>query len=154
MTEAPPSLKRIAGLLTAAGVLPFIALAIATAMLPLPTNATAALWLAAYATAILSFLGGIRWGIAVADPPAQPTPLVLSVLSPLAGFALLPLYVTTFSQSARVFLVYALLFVVQLIWDWRSGAVPAWFKPMRMGATLVAVLSLVGAWAVSFLVAP
>ncbi len=149
MTTTTPELKRTAALLTAGGVLPFIGLVVGMALLDPPTNSTAALWLASYATAILGFLGGIRWGMASVAASGRPVSLILSVLPSLAGFALLPLYITSFSQSPRVFLGFALLFAVQFGWDWISAAVPAWFKPMRLWASLIAISSLVAAWAVA-----
>ncbi|WP_084421159.1 DUF3429 domain-containing protein [Henriciella litoralis] len=147
MTDASPSFRRTALLLSGAGALPFIGLVIAMAILEAPTNSTAGLWLQTYAAVILSFLGGIRWGTAIAAPPSSPLPLAISVLPALAGWAMLPLAIIL-QPGPNWYLGYALAFALQLAWDWRSAAVPAWFKPIRLGVSLVVISSLIGAWAV------
>lgn len=146
MAKPSKSFQRAALVLTAAGALPFLGFAIGTSILSPPTNATAGLWLQTYAAVILSFLGGIRWGIALNDEGAWDGTLALSVLPSLAGWVILPFSIILLPDPAW-YLALAALFLVQLIWDWSSASVPAWFKPMRMGASVAAMGSLVFAWA-------
>ncbi|MEQ9315561.1 MAG: DUF3429 domain-containing protein, partial [Henriciella sp.] len=121
--------------------------AIGTSVLEPPTNATAGLWLQTYAAVILSFLGGIRWGMALKDEGAGGGTLALSVLPSLAGWVILPFSIILMPNPAW-YLALAILFLLQLVWDWSSASVPTWFKPLRMGASVAAIGSLVFAWAV------
>jgi len=147
MTEETSFPRKTVFALTAAGAIPFIALVIAMALLEAPTNSTAALWLQTYAAVILSFLGGIRWGLALGRPGGSTTTFVLSVCPALAGWAILPPAIILV-PSPNWFLAYAGLFALQLIWDLRSPGVPAGFKPLRLGVSLVVIGALAGAWAV------
>ncbi|WP_084398485.1 DUF3429 domain-containing protein [Henriciella aquimarina] len=147
MSAASTSLRRTATGLTLAGALPFIGLAIAMAFLEAPTNATAGFWLQVYAAVILSFLGGIRWGMALAQSQTHPSVLVLSVLPALAGWVIVPAAtLLSASQHAEWYLAFAALFALQLVWDWSSQAVPGWFKPVRLTVSLIVIGSLAGAW--------
>ena len=147
MSEPSLSFRRTAFVLTGAGAIPFIGLVIAMAILEPPTNSTAGLWLQTYSAVILSFLGGIRWGMAVARPPDHPAPLVLSVLPALAGWVILP-FAIILMPGPGWYLGYALLFALQLIWDWSSRSMPAWFRELRLMISLVVIASLAGAWLV------
>lgn len=149
MSDTTPAFRRTANALAAAGALPFISLVLAMALLEPPTNLTASFWLMVYATVILSFLGGIRWGMAVMRPTGSPAPLVLSVLPALAGWVIVP-YAILIQQvpGPEGFLAYALLFALQSGWDGTSDAVPAWFKPVRLVVSLVVIASLLAAWAI------
>ncbi len=79
---APSPLARMLGL---AGLLPFIAGAAAVWLVGeqdrLPTTA-----LLAYAALIASFLGGIHWGLAMRDAPADATQLLWGVSPSLLGW--------------------------------------------------------------------
>ena len=133
-------------LLSGAGVLPFAGLAVAIALLDPPTNATAGLWLQTYSAVILSFLGGIRWGIGLAAQGSTGMTLGLSVLPALLAWVVLP-FAIILQPGPVWFLVYAGLFAVQLGWDWMSDAVPHWFKPVRASVSAIVIASLVFAWA-------
>ena len=146
MSEPTPAFRRSAAILTLAGVLPFIGLVAAMASLDPPTNSTAGLWLQTYTAVILSFLGGIRWGLALARP-GHALPLALSVLPALAAWAMLP-FAIILQTGPHWYLAYALLFGTQLAWDWGSADMPAWFKPLRLAASAIVIASLVAAWAV------
>lgn len=147
MTETTHSPRLTVAVLSAAGTLPFIVLVIAMAMLDAPSNSTAALWLQAYTAVILGFLGGIRWGLAISKPTAAPMPLALSVCPAIAAWVMLPLAIIIM-PNPKWFLGFALVFALQLVWDARSSEVPAWFKPVRFGASVVVFASLVAAWAI------
>ena len=147
MSNPSTSFRRTAFTLSAAGAIPFIGLVVAMASLEAPTNSTAGLWLQTYSAVILSFLGGIRWGMAVATPAASPAPLVFSVLPALAGWAILP-FAIILMPGENWYLGYAGLFALQLIWDWNSRSVPQWFREIRLLISLVVIASLAGAWLV------
>jgi len=143
------SSRRAATILTLAGALPFIGLVAAMAVLDPPTNLTASFWLMVYATVILSFLGGIRWGIAVMTPDAGWTPLAISVLPALAGWVIVPYAILIQQVPSPVwFLGYAALFALHLGWDWLSESVPSWFKTLRMTVSVIVIACLVVAWGV------
>ena len=58
--QAPPAAALALGY---AGLIPFVAGAVATWLLAGEARLQAAFWLAAYAAVIVSFLGGIHWGL-------------------------------------------------------------------------------------------
>ena len=149
MTTESSAFRRAATALTVAGALPFIGLVVGMAVLPPPTNLTASFWLMVYATVILSFLGGIRWGLAIAGSAANASTLGLSVLPALAGWVIVP-YAILVQQApgAEWFAVYALLFAVQACWDRSSDDVPPWFKPVRLTVSGIVIASLLAAWAI------
>lgn len=96
---------------------------------------------AAYGAVILSFLGGIRWGVAVKEfeNNRQSAELAGSVLPSLVGWLSLLL-----SPIIGVSLLIA-GFLVQALWDVLSvekDYLPQWFGKLRMLLTLGAVLSL------------
>ena len=132
--------------LTLAGVLPFVALAVAMLTTDdVIVRAQAALWLVVYAAVILSFLGGVRWGLAMARGQAQPIVFVLSVVGSLAGWALV---ILGFSKgiTAGLLLAAAGLFILHWVWDVLfAEAAPAWFSGVRTLGTLGATLSLIAA---------
>jgi hypothetical protein len=72
-----------------AGLIPFVAAALATLVLGDPAaRELAGRALLGYGAVILSFLGGVHWGLVLRDRPAQPVkPLVAGVLPSLAGWA-------------------------------------------------------------------
>lgn len=146
MSDHDPAFRRTAALLTIAGAIPFAGLAIGVAVLDPPTNATAGLWLQTYSAVILSFLGGIRWGLTLARSDSNSGALALSVLPALAGWMILPMAIILRPDPAW-YLAYAGLFAVQLLWDWSSSSVPSWFKPVRAGVSAIVMASLVFAWA-------
>jgi hypothetical protein len=125
------------------GVLPFAGLAIAAVFDVTPGRGFALGALVIYAAAILSFLGGVTWGLTLApgarSAPRPDTALVVGVTMSLIGFfaALAPV--------GSALLVRAPAFVVMLVYDLRltrGGFAPDWFAPMRVRLTTAAVLSL------------
>lgn len=136
--EALP-LLRWAARLGYAGLLPFVALAVAAWLAPLAYRAPAAHALLAYGATIASFLGAIHWGLAMREPlTPQLGPLVWGVFPSLVAWAalLLPL-----SQGL---ITLALLLGICLAVDWRSY--PAYglgkWLTMRRHLTLVAAVCL------------
>lgn len=123
--------------LALAGVIPFAACAAALHVLDgARLQAEAAQALAAYGAVILSFLGGVRWGAALALPRAGLTPeLVLAVIPSLLGWCALLL-----PGATQPLLALALGFAVFGVLDVREGgrvAWPAWYSRLRLLLTLL-----------------
>ena len=70
------------------GLIPFLAPPLLTAAVPAHGGFLALIALA-YGALILSFLGGARWGLAVANPAPGVGTITVSMLPTLAGLALL-----------------------------------------------------------------
>jgi hypothetical protein len=125
-----------------AGGVPFVLAAFVAAV----AEGEVALWartvLATYGACILSFLGGVHWGLAIV--PLAPDPrwnrLGLAVLPALVGWGALTLLPT---RGGLV--VMAASFALLLAHDQlatRIGQLPAWYLKLRRPLTLVAVASL------------
>jgi len=88
----------------------------------------AMLLLIAYAALILSFLGGARWGLAVARPSPSPLTVSLAMLPTLfaLGLVILP-------ADMRIWQVGGLIggLALQWLWDIRAKGVPAWYPALR-----------------------
>jgi Protein of unknown function (DUF3429) len=85
--------------------------------------------LAAYAAIIISFLGGIRWGLAVAAKAEDVKPYAISVVPSLVAWAALA------APGHWRFVILGLVALalgpldLELV---RSGQAPAWFGRLRM----------------------
>ncbi len=131
-------------LLGVAGLLPFAA---GTALAWIGTGGAAGVGAYAvqtYGAVILSFLGGIVWGVAAAqshrlDREHAAELFAFSVVPPLLGWSAL------FLQGTHGFTLLALAFLGQLLLDKRMGdlsLVPAWWIGLRLALTTGAVLCL------------
>ena len=98
-----------------------------------------------WSAVILSFLGGIRWGVAIVGQPVDQRDMSLSTVLPILGWLaiLLP---DTYSV-----MVLLLLFCVHGTWDSfsaNSGKLPQWFGKIRITLTfLVTAAHLIVVWA-------
>jgi len=130
-----------------AGLLPFVGLALIVWVGPSGWQISALDALAAYAALILSFLGGVRWGLAAAGLGGGPgwLPLGLSVVPSLYAWGVL------FSPDpARLVLLsigFAGLLAADLALTRRGGA-PPWWPTLRWPLSVVAAVSLLIAAAV------
>ncbi len=132
--------RRMAWLLSLTGLMPFV---FATVLVvvdgPLSLNYELGLEiLTTYGAVILSFLGGIRWGLALAGQGERDATwrLALSVLPSLLGWVVLLNVVS----HGHVLLFFG--FAMQFTWDWASykrGEISAWFAKLRL---LVSVIVL------------
>ncbi|SOC10523.1 DUF3429 domain-containing protein [Stappia indica] len=127
-----------------AGLLPFVfaAFYLSYAAIPgvqppfvEPTAHAAAI----YGAVILSFLGGVRWGIAMAGRQRGMREFVLSVLPSLLGWgaALLP--------PVAAMVVLAGGFLMQAGWDQRAaatGSLPLWYATLRRRLSVVVTVAL------------
>lgn len=100
-----------------------------------------------YSAVVLSFIGGVRWGIAIMQDvggEAENETLVLS-----AGPALLGWF-AFFLGEPWSFAVFAVVFAATGWWDSRAAGnrgVPAWFGRMRLLMTALVMATMVGAFA-------
>lgn len=132
-------LPRWAARLGYAGLLPFVALAVATGFAPAAYRAQAALALLAYSATIASFLGAIHWGLGMRSPlNPQPGPFVWGVFPSLVAW--FPLLLPISQGLIAVALVLGMCMAV----DRRSY--PAYglgkWLAMRVRLTLVATICI------------
>jgi len=130
------------------GAVPFVALALALVVPSIAAAPRAGLApaLVAYGAVILSFLGAVHWGLAIAPAPTvgSPGPALLlrlggSVLPSLAGWGALLL------PTVPGLVALAGAFAAMLVIDRRAaqiGAAPAWYPKLRLPLSLVAIASL------------
>jgi hypothetical protein len=146
MNRLPPEKTRVPALaswLGYAGLIPFLAMAI-WLWFPysdhsFPLNDA----LLAYAAIILSFMGAVHWGLAIASGDrVEPLQLVISVLPALiAWFAIFTPPMFNYSLLILGFAGLC-LFDVRMA---RIGHAPAWYPKLRIPLTVVVVISLISA---------
>ncbi len=141
-TSAPARIPRAACWLGPLGLIPFLAGALAPWLLPAEGLPDADLALIGYGAVILSFLGGVHWGLAA--PAGRPLQIGLSVLPSLVGW--LALLVANLHASGLALWLLAAAFAVLLPGDLLAagrGLAPAWYPRLRVPLTLIVVLCLV-----------
>jgi hypothetical protein len=137
---------RIAEALTYAGALPFF---LCTIGMFYPgwsatTHATLASGLTTYAAVIISFLGGIQWGVGVATIDQQPrsarTLFLLSVVPSLLAWGMLFLQ----STPTRIVIAITLVGFVWLIDTMLhiQRVIPTWFFRLRTTISVIVIASL------------
>ena len=139
------STPRGAMILGWSGVLPFVGLAAALAVgLGGPDQVSDVLRL--YGSIILSFMGGVHWGVAILRNDDRLSAYAVSVVPALWVFAL------AFTPATIAFSGLVVGFVGLLIYDvgcvgW--GHLPEWYGRLRQWLTLAVCASLVAAAVVS-----
>lgn len=128
-------------ILGAAGLIPFVACLLIGFVAPDDVADLAMLALRAYAACILSFMGGVHWGLAIDPATREPSPqrLGASVVPALAGWVALLL------PPFFGFLLLTLTFTDLLAYDHyetRRGHAPGWYPALRLPLTVVVVLCL------------
>ncbi|MFD0917217.1 DUF3429 domain-containing protein [Pseudahrensia aquimaris] len=136
--------RRTAWLLSLAGAIPFLALSFAVFGLEKihPLHGLAQDALKTYGAVILSFLGGIRWGLAMRsqDPETGRNVFVLAVIPSLVG------WFAIFLPVPYVYGILALGFAAQGAWDSfaaQNGVFGLWFAKLRMTITAIVVACMV-----------
>lgn len=132
-------------LLGAAGVLPFLGLALAALSRGEPEATRLVGLLVGYGAVILSFLGAVHWGLVLAAPQADRAALRLSlgVLPALAGWVALWLDGTGVPALALALLIAAFLVVVGVERSFADrGWLPGGYLWLRYMLTLAVVLIL------------
>lgn len=135
-----------AGWLGGLGLIPFVFCAAVAALSPPEWAALASRALGLYGAVILSFLGGIQWGLAISgsDSSGASTTLfrrlLLSVLPALLGWCALLL---PFTYSLLLLAVaFALVLVVDLQ-AVREKQAPSWYPRLRWPLSLTAIAALI-----------
>ena len=133
-----PKPALVTGLL---GLLPFISLgAIIVDQAPDVRGEILAALLA-YGAVILSFLGGVRWGVAISGSSQAPltSQLCISVIPSLVG------WVAILIEKQAGLLVLTVAFSLMLLIDFLVPGAPAWYLPLRMllSITVMACLLIV-----------
>ncbi|MEP1206510.1 MAG: DUF3429 domain-containing protein [Rhizobiaceae bacterium] len=149
--KTPPSdltlTRRNAWALSLAGYVPFAVLTIGLWLL-LPESQNYVLTgtaLTTYGAVILSFLGGVRWGLALrsANEAASRYILIVSVMPSLAG------WFSLYLDAPFVYAVQALVFAAVGAWDALSGekgAFGLWFVKLRTTLTFLVTGTLIAAF--------
>lgn len=139
MSATPPPLPRAALRLGFLGLAPLGVSALISLSEHASTARLGAIAFSLYAAVLLSFLGGVRCGIEIMRAPQAPNGLRLlySALPSLAGWTLatMVVYFTPVLGAAAIF---AGLFAVQAMWDYRSArdaGAPAWYPVLRQVLT-------------------
>jgi Protein of unknown function (DUF3429) len=140
----PEPFPRAAAILGYCGLVPFAGLAAAVVVAPDPMDAQAASVLLAYAATILSFLGGVHWGLAIAASTLTPSQrtfhLGLSVVPQLLGWsALLALFPYGFALTAMG-LLSVLVIDAKAV---RAKFSPRWFMALRWPLSCAAATALI-----------
>lgn len=141
--SSSPPLPPGARLLGLAGLIPFVAGALALALLDDPARGAAARVLAGYAAVIVSFLGGIHWGLGFARTGAPTTMFLWGIVPSLIAWValLLPPAAGLVLMATMLVLCYG---VDRAVYP-RLGV--AHWLPLRRTLSVVAVLSCAaGAW--------
>ncbi|SHE56020.1 Protein of unknown function [Modicisalibacter ilicicola DSM 19980] len=134
----PPRLPFLLGI---AGLVPFLAGAIIVFVAPVLWQALAIKAFIFYSAVILSFLGGIHWGVAmgqeVSDTRGFKDRLLLSMVPSLLAW---PALLLDYDDAALVLMIGFLL--VRLYERQRSVAasLPAWYQRLRSLLTAIVVL--------------
>lgn len=142
MTAADIRVPASAGWLGALGAVPFIGLAGAMPFLAGAPRMVATHALLAYGATILSFLGGVHWGLATGsqnDRGELASRLILSVIPSLIGWAALLV------PETIGLLVLAAAIAIMLWVDLRAtrlGHAPPWYPKLRIPLTCVVVAAL------------
>lgn len=120
------------------GLVPFVAAAIIPLLHP-PATDISARALVAYGAVILSFIGGVRWGLAISSRAAEGVagPLVISIAPSLVG------WIAVLIGGRAGLATLALALAVLLVADLRLAVAPAWYRALRLPLTAGAVASLV-----------
>jgi hypothetical protein len=148
VSTTPPILPRAALRLGFLGLAPLAVSALISLSAHENTARLGAIAFSLYAAVLLSFLGGVRCGIEIMRAPQAPNGMRLfySALPALAGWTLAAtvVYFTPVLGAAAIF---AGIFAVQAMWDYRSArdaGAPAWYPVLRQvltgGAMIICML--------------
>lgn len=131
--------------LGATGALPFIASAIGAHVLDEVAAEIAKRALFIYGAVIVSFLGGVQWGLCISEGQDLPRRLPISVIPSLiawVGLLMTPDLTPYFLIAAFVF-----VFLFDFLAD-KSGQAPAWYIRLRVPLSATVILCLIiGAFA-------
>lgn len=134
-----------AAALGVAGLLPFVAGAVARFYVPSLLGVPIDTLVLVYAGLILSFVGGAHWGMASAalgdDAYAYDGPRVLTVSVVPSLLAWVFIFLPPLWGLPAMATAFALVFAIDL-WLTRLAYAPAWWLRLRLPLTLAVILSL------------
>lgn len=132
---------RNALLLGLAGLLPLVAAALAVLILDPWAHPLIRFAAQVYGALILSFLGGVHWGLAMAAGPAgmHGARLAWSVVPSLVGWP--ALFLPPVWSLAVLIVTFGILGIVDTRLA-RHGTIPGWYGPLRRALTLAVILCL------------
>jgi hypothetical protein len=139
----PRAIPRAALALGLAGLLPFyLGAALPFLGEPLARGFGAKLF-CLYAAVILSFLGGVRWGLAMTKKPPPVRTLAWSVAPSLAGWSVALAVIGGVSSGVGAGGAFAVLFLLQYLWDQNAphDGAPPWYPRLRLILTLGVLLA-------------
>lgn len=125
-----------------AGLIPFVVFSIGC-WIPLPYVTNAPYLLITYGAVILSFMGAVHWGVAMANKDQQQGKFFISSVLP----ALIAWSALLLAQSLALVILLA-GFIGLYSYDRsveKAQALPGWYIPMRTRLTAVVVLCLASA---------
>ncbi|MDB5545037.1 MAG: hypothetical protein JWO64_2186 [Hyphomicrobiales bacterium] len=101
-----------------------------------------------YAASILSFLGGVGWGLAMSesDPVQRGLAFGVSTVPSLIAWAAAFINVQNLGFALTIL---GAAFLLQAAWDWhltQLGRAPGWFAKLRIGLTIAVICAIALAW--------
>ncbi len=135
LKEIPPAARWLGF----SGLIPFVGAAVGGLIGDPALQEMSLRALLAYGAIILSFLGGVRWGLAIAqtETGALLKPLTVSVLPSLLGWVALLL------PTGVGLLIRAMGLAAMLIADARLPQAPHWYRVLRIPLSLGAIGALI-----------
>jgi hypothetical protein len=127
-------------IITALALAPFVTAAIAFDYGPVAYASPAMTVLLTWSSAVLSFLGGVRWGLESAEPTPRRHRLALSVLAPTFAWAVL-LWRHRLDE-AYVLIAFMVIFLTQWLFDHQAPDTPARYPKLSTVLTAGACISL------------
>jgi hypothetical protein len=137
----------LAIILTALGILPFLLAGIGSLGLDPAPSLAAAYVLIIWGAVVLSFIGGVHWGLTLATPndPVERPRLLFGVVPPLMGWAAGAVaFYARQPVLGIIVLIACYLLVAGTEWHWhRKEWVPGGYIGLRMVGTAIVVLILI-----------
>lgn len=130
--------------LCAGGLIPFVVIAGAMWALPADYTQPLVIWLTAYAAVMLSFAGGLHWGVSMLHP--EMTEQDQSVFMAWSAVPAVVGWVSLIMPTKTGLILLITTFVIQYAADRQLAQrfrLPPWHLRLRAGLTAVAVLCLV-----------
>jgi Protein of unknown function (DUF3429) len=138
-------IKRIAWVLAAAGVVPFLVATAALMSTESSVRVPAIAALVTYSAVILSFLGGIEWGLALREEAGtertRAMALGFSAVPSMAAWAVLWLPTSTSWQIGLALAIFVAVWAADQ-WMASRGLLPSWFVDLRTAITAIVAVIL------------
>jgi len=141
------TIPRPALVLSAIGVAPFVVAAAVVWLAPRQWASLAIISELAYGALVLSYLGGVRWGLAIAGYGARDEAagagwarLSWSFVPPIIAWPTLFVLPPAPAVAVQIATFVGLYFADN--WASRGGTAPAWYGPLRQPLSVIVVLSL------------